>query len=269
MTGVLAPGAPVLAALRWRFPGMELLLYDLADPDAPRLASTLPLDGSYGWDLRWFGSTLWFTRYEWTDVGRETGGWVRFWLERIDASRPASPRRLARLNVPGSLLAASDDGRRVYTVETAWEDPAAGRTAIHALDVGDDVATLRGSAVVDGWPSGALVHGGFAYAVASAWDGSQSRTRLAAVDLASMRVASDAAIERGWAWPLGAAGSKLLLSTSSPSQGVLVLDLADPGAPALDRFVPVQGWVWKVVSDGSRAWLPAGPYGVALVDLAR
>jgi hypothetical protein len=266
----LSPAAPVLAALRWSWaagePGLAVLLVDLGDPDAPRVAAEIALPGASGWDLRWSGSTLWLTRYEWGAGIRD--GYVRFWLERIDAASPAAPRRLPPVNVPGTLLAASDDGRRVYTLETAWEEPGAGRTVLHALDVDEAKATLRGSVAVDGWPAGALVHGGFAYAVASAWDGAGDRTRLVAIDLASLRVTSELPVARGWVWPLGAAGSKLLLSSSWPSQGVLVLDLADPARPALARFEPLQGWAWKVVSDGVRAWLPAGPYGVALVPLS-
>jgi hypothetical protein len=170
------------------------------------------------------------------------------------------------VNVPGTLLLATDDGRRIYTVESEWSDRSDPHASIHALDVSGQTATLRASVALSGWVSGAVVHGGHAYVGASSGD---AYSKLATVDLAAMVLRSEQALDRGWAWPLGAAGSRLLLSTSWPKGGVLVYDLADPARPKLARFAPVHGWAaWKFVADAERAWVPGGPYGVTVVPLA-
>jgi hypothetical protein len=242
----------------------RVLVYDLSDPDAPRLASEVELSASWSWGLLARGSFLWLTHFDWSPDGRD-GGYV---LDRIDLSRPASPAVLPGVSVPGAIFAASADGSRVYTLETWWKDDGA-VTWMHGLLLGDDgLAHLQGSAPLAGYPSGAAAGDSFAWAAtADPWSARASGTRLWAVDLASMSVAGRQEVSGDWAWLQAQAGGKLFLQAGWQDQGILIYGLADPAHPALERFARTQGWVWDVVVAGGHAYLPSGPYGVPLVPL--
>jgi hypothetical protein len=245
----------------------ELRILDLSDPDEPRLAAAVAIpDSSWAWGLYAAGSYLWLTHFEWHD-GDDLG---RYYVDRVDLSDPAHPRLLPKLNVPGVFFAASPDGRALYTLETWW--PSNGSTPttwLHALDLtARGTARLRGSANVGGYPSGVAAAGGFAWVATTDGSGSTSRTRLAAVDLGTVSVTSDQAVEGGWAWVRAAAGGKLFVEASWQDQGLLIYGLADPAHPAFERFYRTPSWVWDIVVDGGRAYLPSGPYGVPVVDLS-
>jgi hypothetical protein len=270
-TPLLAGGAPAIA------PGGgpaattdAVVVYDLSNPDAPRRAGRVELASDWSWGLRADAGLLWLTHYEWTSDGREA---VRYYLDRIDVADPDAPRLLPRVNVPGVLLGAGDGGRRVYTVETSWDETVqAATTAVHALDLTSrDTARLAGTARLPGWASGAVLGTGYAWAVTQAWSSgtSRSQVRLAALELGAMRVASVQQVSAEWAWPLRAAGGKLFLGASAATgPAVLVHDLAAPGAPRFERAVPTQGWAWDVVVEGDVAYLPSGPFGVPMLPLS-
>jgi hypothetical protein len=246
-------------------PADQVRVYDLSDPDAPKLASTVDLPGSsWSWGLVAEGSFLWLTHYEWDPAGADGA----YFLDRIDLADPAAPALLAGVNVPGVFFAASDDGSRIYTLETWWKDGTA-TTWMHGLLLGaDGKAHLRGSAALTGYPAGAAAGPAFAWAATADWSaGTGATTRLAAVDLSSMAIASDQAVEGDWAWLARAAGGKLFLQAGWQDQGILIYGLADPGRPAFEQFVRTQGWVWDIVVGGEYAYLPSGPYGVPMVKL--
>jgi hypothetical protein len=175
---------------------------------------------------------------------------------------------LAKVNVPGVLVAASEDGRDLTTLETEWGE-ARVTTWVHALTLLDDGrAELRGSAALSGYPSGAARQGGFAWVVTSDWSGGTSTTTLSAVDLSTVEVTSRQPVDGAWAWLAQAAGGKLLLQAGWNDQGVLVYGLAAPARPAFEQFVRTQGWVQDIVVGGGVAYLPSGAYGVPMIDLA-
>jgi hypothetical protein len=242
----------------------ELRVYDLSNPNQPRLAATVTIpDSSWSWGLQAFGSHVWLTHFEWQQ-GAELG---RYYVDRIDLSDPANPRIVAKVNVPGVLFAASDDGSRLYTLETIWRDTSS-TTWLHSLELASSgTARLLGSAALDGYPAGAAQAGSFAWVVTSRWTGDRTASQLAAVDVGSMNVTSRQTVEGDWTWLRKAAGGKLFLQQSWRDQGILVYGLADPAHPAFERFVRTQGWVLDVVVGGGFAYLPSGPYGVPMVKI--
>ncbi len=244
----------------------QVRVYDLSDPDAPRLASTVDLpDSSWSWGLVAHGTFLWLTHYQWDPVKGDGA----YFVDRIDLADPAAPVLLSSVNVPGVFFAASDDGSGIYTLETQWQDATA-TTWMHGLVLGaDGKAHLRRSAPLAGYPAGAAAGPAFAWAATADWSSATgATTRLAAVDLASMSVASDQAVQGDWAWLRTAAGGKLFLQAGWQDQGILIYGLADPGKPAFDQFFRTQSWVWDIVVAGGWAYLPSGPYGVPMVNLA-
>lgn len=246
-------------------PSDEVRVFDLSNPDQPRLAATVTIpDSSWSWGLQAFGSYLWLTHFEWQQ-GAEMG---RYYVDRVDLTDPANPRIVAKVNVPGVLFAASDDGRHIYTLETIWRDTDS-TTWLHSLElVSSGTARLLGSAGLEGYPAGAAAAGGFAWVVTSRWTDNRTTSQLSAVDLGSMNVTSRQTVEGDWTWLRKAAGGKLFLQQSWRDQGILVYGLADPAHPAFERFVRTQGWVLDVVVGGGYAYLPSGPYGVPMVSLA-
>jgi hypothetical protein len=262
MVCVAAPCAPI----------DQVRVYDLTDPDHPRLASTVDIPGAgWSWGLTAAGHFLWLTHFEWFPLpvaaaGAKDAG--RFYVDRVDLSDPAHPALLAKVNVPGVLFAASADGRDLYTLETVWRDPTLS-TWLHGLTLTDrGTARLRGSVELAGYPAGAALGAGHAWVVTTSWSGTGSASRLAAVDLSSLAVTSDQAVDGTWAWLAAAAGGKLFLQAGWQDQGVLIYGLRDPATPAFERFVRTQGWVQDIVVEGARAYLPSGFYGVPVVDLA-
>jgi hypothetical protein len=271
---VLAGSALAVQRVRWTCGASctseaEILSIDLGDPDAPRLAATIPLPRrSWTSGLAAVGTDVWYSQYEWMDGGAQPYAAVRYHVGRVDLSDPTAPVVHPTFNVPGAFFSASDDGAVVYTEEVYWPWTAAEpRTFLHALaPTGRGTARLVASAELPGFHSGAVRAGAFAYVPGV--DPSGSRARLSAVSLEAMSLARTAELDTGWATILGVAGGKLFVSSSWPSRAVLVLGLGDPSAPALERTVPTAGWVDRVVVEGGVAYLPAGPYGVATVGLA-
>jgi hypothetical protein len=256
--GPVAGGAPAPAG---GGTSSDLVVVDLADADAPRLVVVPVPPAAWLGELRAEGTSAWLSQYDWVDPG---AGTVRFTAVRVDLSDPAAPVVAPPVNVPGRLFSASPDGARLYTEEQVW-DGAEGTTWIHTLErTSPGTARLVASTKLPGWYWGAVRAGGFAYVTGWAQDGA----RLAAVDLGSGKVTSVQALETSGAGILGAAGSTLLLSTWWPASAVLVMELADPGKPALVRTVRTQGGLQELVVEGGVAYLPAGPYGVARIPLA-
>ncbi len=250
----------------------EVLVYDLGDPDAPALASSVALTGSaWSWGLMASGHFLWLTHFEWQAPAAPlpAGGVAegRYYLDRVDLADPAAPVLLPKVNVPGVLVAASPDGADLTTLETEWNGTRV-VTYLHGLDLGaDGKAHLRGSAALAGYPAGAARQGGHAWAVTTDWSGNAATTSLAAVELSSMQVKSRQRVDGSWAWLAKAAGGKLFLQAGWQDQGILVYGLADPASPAFEQFARTQGWAQDIVVGGGVAYLPSGPYGVPVIDL--
>lgn len=241
----------------------DLVVVDLSDPDAPRLAATVALP-SRAWTsgISSVGTSVWWSQWDWWSA---QPGFVRYEVGRVDLADPSRPRVFPPVNVPGELFSASDDGRTVYTEEVAWDASGAPRTSLHALALTDHgTARLLATAELAGWNGGALRAGGFAYASRWAADGTG---RLTAVALEGMIAAGEVAVGPGGAWPLGAGGGKLFLAAYWPSSAVLVLDLADPAHPALESTARTGGWASEVVVEGGFAYLACGPYGATRVAL--
>jgi hypothetical protein len=268
----LAGGAPAAgpAAPVGEGTGGEVVLYDLSDPDRPRRAGAVALaEASWSWGLRAEGGLLWLTHHEWVSDRWDEG--VRYYLDRIDVSDPDAPVRLPKVNVPGLFLGQSGAGARVYTVEPVWDGAGASPlTRFHALDLTPrGTARLAATVTVPGYAAGAVAGGDHAYALTYEWTADPARERLVAVDLAAMALGSTQDLAAAWSWPLRAAGGKLFLAAGAQSgQTVLVYDLATPARPAFERSVPTRGWAWDVVVEGGVAYLPLGPFGVAMIPLA-
>jgi hypothetical protein len=87
---------------------------DLSNPAAPATAK-LELPGSNGLTgLVLDGSSVLTSHFEPLDGDPSR---VRFYVDRIDVSKPAEPRWVGKINVPGSLFAWDSSSRRAITID--------------------------------------------------------------------------------------------------------------------------------------------------------
>lgn len=242
----------------------QLHVYDLSDPDRPHLASAVDVGAGWSWGLRAMGRFAWLTHFDWD--GRAERG--RYYLDRVDLADPANPQLLAQVNVPGAFFAASEDGGRVFTLESWWTGATTPVTWAHGLTLTGAVARLDGSVALDGDAWRAEAEAGAAWVPATTWGSGGAATHLYALDLSTMSIASDQVVRGDGAWLRRAAGGKLFLQSSWVDAGLLVYDLSDPLHPAFERFSRTDAYPWDVVVGGGYAYLPSGAYGVPMLKLA-
>lgn len=119
----IVQAGPVIAMVvndsRYRYyddedPDSRIELLDLSDPANPRHSATIKFPGGFRiGSLQVDGSMIVTSHYESvSDDGR-----VRFYLDRIDVSDPASPEILPKVNVPGSVVHFDRSRGRIVTVD--------------------------------------------------------------------------------------------------------------------------------------------------------
>ena len=105
-----------------------LEILDLADPASPRHAATFRLPGGEELGTLQVAGGMVVTSHAEPVPGAD--GRVRYYLDRLDVSDPARPRRLAALNIPGTPVSYDPGAARLVTVDyqheehaaTGWED---------------------------------------------------------------------------------------------------------------------------------------------------
>ena len=284
---VVQVGGDALAFRRWlpRFDGRgnyvdtdsKLYLVDLANPDAPRFASTTVHDDPSGWwgNLKVVGNTLYTTHYEWVDDPGDTHGWVRYYLDSIDLSDRARPRVGARVNVPGLLVGGNaSDPSIIYTVDYRWDGGSTPLNDFDVLRVHGSRATLLSHLTVPGWVGNTVVSGTTAYLSAEQYTpndhGYTVRVDLHAIDLANPsrprdRIASD----NGWGWLLAIVGDRALVTSGWwGEQAIDIYRLRDGAAPQFEQTVRTRGW-WLngVTRQDQTLYLSSGYWGIQTIPL--
>ncbi len=255
-----------------------IYLVDLANPDAPVLASTVILkDVSWAWGLRVSGSTLYLSSYasQWVD-NKE---WVtRYHLHRLGVADPANPVVMPAVNIPGMFIDASPDGQYLYTQESTWDQTTQkNRTFFYSLALIDDQAHLQSKTELPGYANGALVKGDSAYASTTWWEvvplanGQGSRwvnhSELLTVDLSdpqAIKLAGRAKVPFDYAYLQEVDGGRAFLGSWV---GVFTYRVEDLYQPSFEQFFRTQGWVQDIVVKGKNAYLPTGYYGVQILEL--
>lgn len=99
----------------WSEPDIEakLRVIDLSNPSSPKVTTLKAPDGLGYTGLQVAGKKV-FTSH-WAPSPTSPGK-VRFYVDRIDLATPSTPKLLAPINVPGSLLAVDATGGRAMTV---------------------------------------------------------------------------------------------------------------------------------------------------------
>jgi hypothetical protein len=252
----------------------KLYVVDLANPDSPRLASTVSLDGAnWAWGLKASGDMLYLSEYQ--TVQRENQWYQRYFVRRINVREPGNPVVHPGVNIPGMLVDASADGRYFYTLETWWDQAGSRqRNFFHALALVGDRAYLRSRVELEGYVNSVLVKGSAAFASTQWWEavagspyGGQSHTALVTVDLSNpraIRVAGKAEVPYDWAYLQAVEGGRAFLGSGA---GVFTYLVGDVAQPTFEQFFRTQGWSSSIVVRGDVAFVPSGYYGVQVLRL--
>jgi hypothetical protein len=256
----------------------ELYVVDLANPDAPAIASTVIQTDPDAWwgNLRVVGNTLYTTHYEWVDRPGGGQGWVRYFLDAIDLRDRAHPRIGAKVNVPGLLVGGdASDPSLVYTIDYRWD---AGETQVNdfnVLRIHGSEATLLSQTTIDGWVGSTFVNGTQAYLSAQKWidtghNTGHARVELHAIDLRNPGHPRDRVTsENGWGWLLAVEGDRALVTSGwSGEQAIDVYQLRNGQAPRFEQTIRIHGWWVNGVSRQDQTlFLSSGYWGVQKVAL--
>ncbi len=256
----------------------SLWVVDLANPDAPAIASTTIVDDAQAWwgNMQVVGNILYTGHYEWFDRPSNNGqNWtVRYFADRIDLTDRAHPRVGAKINVPGLLVGGSAaDPNLLYTIDYRWDSNIA-RDEFNVVRVSGNVAELVSTTTLDGWVGSTFVRGNVAYMSAEQYadsaTGGAYTVNLHAIDLTDPSAPVDrvSTSEKGWGWLLDVEGDRAVLTSGWGAGGVDIYQLADGQAPQFRQFTRTLGWWSNGVSrQDNTLYLSSGYWGVQKIDL--
>ncbi|HWE27608.1 MAG TPA: hypothetical protein VHB97_06365, partial [Polyangia bacterium] len=254
-----------------------LFVVDLANPDAPKIASVTITNDPQGWwgNMRVIGSTLYSSHYEWYDRSGDANGWrVRYYADRIDLSDRSHPRVEAKINTPGILVGGSaSDPSLLYTIDYHWDwNSNFVRNELDVVRVSGHTAQLVGRASVDGWIGQTFISGTTAYMAAQHYNDGSGDYSLAlhAIDLSNPAHPVDrvAQTQHGWGWLLDVQGDRALVQSGWGPDGLDIYQLSDTAAPKFSQFVRTRGWGINTVSrQDDTLFLSSGYWGVQPISL--
>ena len=265
-------------------PTHKVYLVDLANVDAPRLASTVDLSTpDWSWGLRASGTNLYLSEYR--SVQTNSRWYVRYAVRKIDIANPASPVVGTPINIPGVFVDASADGQYLYTLENYWDSTASSdqyygqnRTLFHTLALVGNRAYLRSSVRLEGYVNNVVIKNGVGYTstqryvpyvTAQGQTSSQSVTSLLTLDLSNPRattVAGRADIPYDYAYLQKVEGGRAFLGSGA---GIFSYLVVDPAHPRYEDFFRTQGWAQDIIVSGAQAFVPSGYYGVQVLALGQ
>jgi hypothetical protein len=226
-------------------------------------------DDAWWGGLAAVGNHLFLTNYVWFDRGDHPH--VRYYLNDIDISNPASPRVASSVNIPGVFVGASDDLRSIYTIDYRWTTDSVSNS-FNVLSYDGQHAALVSTTAVDGWLGNVYVRSGHAYFTSQSYTGyyyDNASLRLHALDLTVPAHPVDRAgvATTGWGWLLGVEGDRAVV-TSNDGAGVNVFRLVDGEAPQWESFQRTRGWWgYNLSRQNNTIFLATGYWGVQTISL--
>ena len=283
----------------------HLELIDLSDPSKPVHASTLDLPASvYQSGLQVVGNQL-VTSHSEPVPGQQNK--VRYYVDRLDVSNPATPALVGKVNVPGSPLRLSADGKLVsvdykltVTKASSWEQCYGGngyyyyggtwfnyetqecyhqKKVLRLSSVTDKGATLLDSRTLDAdgfWVNSVTFADDRLFGVGYAYDGTTSSQRLISLGgLTSDTFDADTvtlAAPTGWYYGsydlVGVSEGRAVLSSYDGNESTLsTVDLSAPAGQQIVERGALLSWASDIQIVGSTAIASLQERGVQLLPL--
>lgn len=264
-------------------PTTVLMVIDVSDPDAPKVASTRIAPESTPWGRLFVrGSDLYVTEREPVSGGDSDIPRFRYWLDRIDLSDRTHPRVASRVNVSGPFIesAPDSDPSLLYVNGRRWitRSGSQGETlhlvisSVDVLRLEGDRAELLGFVDLDGPPGplfftggGALLSVGETRAVPGAPFG---ETYLSPVvqqvdvsDPSHPVVRSIDGPQESRRWLFALAGDLALFTSGwGGTTGVDVYRLSPGGPPRFEQFL--RGSITEFSRQSGDLYVASGQWGV-------
>lgn len=187
---------------------------------------------------------------------------VKHYFSVVDLGDPAHPTPGPGINVPGDVVGKTADGS-LYTRDLIWFG-ALTETMIAKLRVSGGLARLQAAhtfpaRVVDDASldaSGKLVISHGAY-----WEYAKSAYQLSTLDGATLHIAGQTDVDD--AAHVLATGSGKVAYLIAFDEGVLLMDVNAPSAPAAQAYFPITGVTPTAQLSDSELILLGGPYGLS------
>jgi uncharacterized secreted protein with C-terminal beta-propeller domain len=256
----------------------EVLVVDLANPDAPALAAQLSLTNR-AWINHFMadGSTVIFTHFQHTDYPDANGNnLVRYYMNRLDLSDPYHPQLHQPVNVPGVVIDANLTTGRIITEDFQWTADSTWQRSINTLQLWGDVALLRGRVVLPENSARVLVEGDRALFARNTWTWDEDAQRyryessFQGIDLSDItdpRLTAEVPLQMPYNGVYMIVGDKAVLGTWWYLTGLMVYDVSNLDYPVFQKHVPTRGWISDMVPHGSNLYVATGPYGVRTIPL--
>jgi uncharacterized secreted protein with C-terminal beta-propeller domain len=282
----------------------KIVIVDISDPAAMKISAAvdprLPSNG-YMSSFDAAAGNLYIT-YR-TPVTATDYSYYRYYLLEIDLADPSAPVIGKPVNVPGSFLGLSANGRHLYTLDTQYDAPqgdCSGTTAdggvsskaygsncyipvyqtLNISELSGDKAYLRATRRLhpqekEGryYSAGDVeMNGGYAYYILGASDGKTYRSDLYVADMTNP---SEIKLVARMAVPgsgLSIVDGKVLAVSRSyyysySGSGLMLFDLSTPAWPRYGGYHHTDGYVQEMTSAGDSLYLSLGVYGVQRIDL--
>jgi len=270
----------------------ELRLIDLRDVDNPRFTeSAIPMNDYPFVNKVTHGEILYSSHVEQATTmnGESLLYHVRSYVDRIDVSNPDAPVVLPSVNIPGYLVDVSADGNLLYTVDYQWDDFGRRRNSVNVLRMTDDET----AELVDVIPVGDQIHRavrrtfgsapentGAGWADGTIWisahkypwwgvrgDTVESRQpytvlrRLSFGDDGHLADESENTLAGYHFDLLDIEDGRAYLGSRFPS-GLLVLDLDNDEAPAVESAARTIGYLSRIIVEQGDVYAPMGLFGL-------
>lgn len=262
----------------------KLYVVDLANADAPKLASTtITNDPDYWWgNVRVVGDTLYTTHYEWIQKPNPNGNgswsnyWVKYYLDQIDLSDRNNPKVGKRINVPGILVGNDEnDPSLLYFIDYRWWGTQ-NKDELAVAKIVNDKAYLKSTTLLDGWVGQTIVRGSKAYMSTQEYFDPQngqpgkSTVKLNEIDLKDPKfpVIKSSTAKDGWGWLLDVEGDRAIITSGWGQVGLDIYKLDANAPPKFDQFARTRGW-WPnaITRQDGNLYVSTGYWGVQKITL--
>jgi hypothetical protein len=251
----------------------ELSVLDLSNPAAPVLRPkiTTPVDQE-AVGLVEDSSGLWVNYKQPTRLPGDSRPYVRYFIKRLDLSNPAAPTLSAAINIPGELLAVSQD--TLLTKDFLWGQHII-ETSINKLKLHGGLAYLQATQrfvdqqvhqVAIDQNNLALVSHNTAWRVQDVHNnGQQEQSKLSILNLSGNTMSLSATTDVDyWASLQAVKNGRALFQVPG---GLLVFNVTNAQSPFAQAYFPTRGWPTDLKLHNNDIYFSAGPYGLYKFDI--